>query len=178
MEQNDYITPPCSGVPNNGDKITTSYITPTFLGGRNGAEWQDNPCLSGGAPTMGTRSEVATSPLPSWGPRIGRNRYVTPVCSGVPNKGGKITRGYITRAFSGVRNCVEWLNNPCVLRGHQQWEQNEKWLRRPYLLRGLGVRNGNITPAFSGGPQQWGQDPKWLYHSCLLGGQELRGMAA
>ena len=32
----------------------------------------------------------------------GQNCNVTPVFSGVPNKGGKITNGYITLAFSGA----------------------------------------------------------------------------
>ena len=36
--------------------------------------------------------------------RIGRqNCNITPVFSGVPNKGDKITNGYITPAFSGAQ---------------------------------------------------------------------------
>ena len=53
---------------------------------------------------------MATSPLPSRGPKRGRNCYVTPAFSGVPNakRGDKIRTGYLTPAFSGPRrgwNC-------------------------------------------------------------------------
>ena len=60
--------------------------------------------------TCGDKSEVATSPLPSRGPRRGRNCYVTPAFSGVPNakRGDKIRSGYLTPAFLGAtrgRDC-------------------------------------------------------------------------
>ena len=76
-----------SGFPKRGDKIRSGYITPAFLGARNWAEWLNKPCLLGGPPTMGTKSEVATSPLPSWGPGIGRNGYITPTFSGGAQSG-------------------------------------------------------------------------------------------
>ena len=56
-----------------------------------------------GPPEKGTQSELATSPLPSQGPRIERNGYITPAFSGVPNKGDKLKTGDITLAFSGPR---------------------------------------------------------------------------
>ena len=45
--------------------------------------------------------KVATSPLPSQGPRRGRKCHVTPALSGVPIKGDIITSGYLTLDFSG-----------------------------------------------------------------------------
>ena len=47
MEQNDYITLPCSGVCNDGGKITTSYITPTFLGPGMGQSGKITPAFLG-----------------------------------------------------------------------------------------------------------------------------------
>ena len=49
---------------------------------------------------------MATSPLSSRGPTRGRNCYVTPAFSGLPNakKGEKIRRGYLTPAFWGFPN--------------------------------------------------------------------------
>ena len=42
-----------------------------------------------GVPIKGTKSEKATSPLPSRGPKRGRKCYVTPAFSGSPTKGTK-----------------------------------------------------------------------------------------
>ena len=46
---------------------------------------------------------LATSPLPSQGPRGGRKCYVTPAFSGVPNakRREKFRSGYLTPAFWG-----------------------------------------------------------------------------
>ena len=76
---------------------------------------------SGGspAPNVGQKSELATSPLPSRGPKRGHNCYVTRslAFSGVLNKGHEITRGYLTRAFPGVQKRVELLRSHCILGG-------------------------------------------------------------
>ena len=45
---------------------------------------------------------MATSPLPSRGPKSGRNCYITPAFLGVSTIGDKIGSRYITPAFSGV----------------------------------------------------------------------------
>ena len=60
------------------------------------------PMHSQGSPTpsAGTKSEKATSPLPSRGPKRGRNCYVTPAFSGVPNK---------------REENQKWLPHPCLL---------------------------------------------------------------
>ena len=66
-------------------------------------EWHDdmNPAFistitapnfqnSGIPKQRGTKSELAASALPSWGPKRGQKCYFTPTFSGVPNKGDKI----------------------------------------------------------------------------------------
>ena len=79
---------------------------------------------------------MATTPLPSRGPRRGRNYYVTCASSGVPNRGDKIRSGYLTPAFSGAHKKAELLRNPCVLGGPRQRSQNHKWLCNPCVLGG------------------------------------------
>ena len=81
-------------------------------------------CILGGPQRQarGAKSEVAISPLPSWGAKRGRKCYVTHAFSGVPNakRGeenqkwlphpflvGRPKRGwkcYVTPAFLGVPN--------------------------------------------------------------------------
>ena len=48
-----------------------------------------NPRILGDPQQRGRKSEVATSPLPSWGPKRGRNCYATRAFSGVPEQGFK-----------------------------------------------------------------------------------------
>ena len=82
------------------------------------------PCILGGPQRQAkrTKSEVATSPSPSRGPKRGLKCYVTRAFSGVPNtkrreqnqkwsptKGNKIRSGYLTPAFSGAQKRTEML---------------------------------------------------------------------
>ena len=92
---------PSRGSPNNGDKIRIGYITPAFSGARHWVEWLHNPCLLGGPPTMGTKSEAATSPLPSWGARNWAEWRHLP-SRGSPSNGDKIRSGYTTPNVSQV----------------------------------------------------------------------------
>ena len=114
---------------------------------------------------------MATSPRPSRGPKRGRNCYVTPAFSGVPNakRGDKITSGYLTPTFSGAQKRAELHITPA-------------FSRVPNAKRGEKIRSGYLTPAFSaarksaellcnpyilGGPQRQarGQNQKkWLPH--------------
>ena len=84
---------------------------------------------------------LATSPLPSQGPRGGRKCYVTPAFSGVPNakRREKFRSGYLTPAFSGAHKRAEVLHNPCILWGPQRQARVDiqKWLLVPYLHGGL-----------------------------------------
>ena len=60
---------------------------PCLLGGPKEGGNATSPLHSWGSPRKGskTKSEVATSPLPSRGPKRGRKCYVTPAFSGVTN---------------------------------------------------------------------------------------------
>ena len=94
-----------------GDKIRSGCLTPAFSGAQKRAQLLRHPCILGcpkevknatsplhsrGSPNKeGTKSEVATSPLPSRGPKRGQKCYVTPTFSEVPNakRGEKIRSG-------------------------------------------------------------------------------------
>ena len=73
--------------PSAGNKIRSGYLTPTFAGVQKRAEMLHHPCILGGPQRQarGTKSDVATSPLPSRGPKRGLKCYITPAFSGVPN---------------------------------------------------------------------------------------------
>ena len=103
-----YITPAFAGIPNPKSrvKMRSSYLNPAFSGAQKSAEFLCNPCILGGSPmpTTGTKSHVATSPLPYRGTRRGRNCYATPTFLGVPNAKNrdKIRSGNLTPTFSGA----------------------------------------------------------------------------
>ena len=66
------------------------------------------PLHSWGSPTpsAGRKSEVAASPLPSWGPKRGRNCYATLAFSGVPNaKRGEKIRIVCLTTWHTSRQC-------------------------------------------------------------------------
>ena len=56
------------------------------------------PLRARGSPEKGTKSEAATSAMPSRGPQVGE--IATPVFSGVPRKGDKKRSGYRSPAFA------------------------------------------------------------------------------
>ena len=70
---------------------------------------------SPGPPTTNPerKSELATSPLPSRGPKKGRTCYATPALLHVPNakRGDKIKNGYLTLAFLGAHKRAQLLRN-------------------------------------------------------------------
>ena len=105
-----------SGLPNKADKFRIGYLTPSLLGGPQVGGIAKSPLHSRGSPTKGTKSELVASPLPSRGPTSGRNFYVTPTFSGVPESGDKIKSGYLTTALSGAHKWVELLRNPAFSR--------------------------------------------------------------
>ena len=100
--QNCYVTLAFSGVPRRGDKIRGGYITPCLLRGPTLGRIAMPPRRSQGSPHEATKSQVATSPVPSRGPTSGQNCYVTLACSGVQKQGEKIRSGYISPAFSSL----------------------------------------------------------------------------
>ena len=75
---------------------------PTFSVAHKWAELLRNPCILRGSEAKGTKSELATSAVPSQGPTNGLNYYVTPAFSGVHSNGDKIRIGYLNPAVSCV----------------------------------------------------------------------------
>ena len=109
---------------------------------------------SRGSPNKGTKLNMATSPLPSWGPTSGWKCYITPAFSGVPKQGDRIKSGFLTPTFSGAPksgvatyplNSRESPKKGTVSKG-----------ATPFLpSRGpTSWRNYYVTPAFSGVPTQ------------------------
>ena len=98
---------------------TLSSMYPDIVRGNKTCPWTLRK-----SPEVGTKPELAASPLPSWGPKRGRKCHVTLAFSGVPRSGDKIRIGCLTPAFSGAQKRAEMLPNPCVLRGPQKRGQN------------------------------------------------------
>ena len=96
-------------------------------------------------PSAGRKSEVATSPMPSRGPRSGRKYHVTLAFLGVPNakRGKKIRIGRFTPVFSTAHKWAELIRNLYVLGGPQTRRQNQNWLPHPCLLG--GPKKGSIA---------------------------------
>ena len=162
-----------------GSKIRSGCLIPAFLRAQKRAEMLRHPCKPGFPQhqAWGAKSEVAASPLPSWGPKRGRKWYVTPAFSGIPtpSAGSKVESGYLTPAFLGAQKRAEMLRHPCILGVPQRqvWGAKSEVATSP--LPSWGPKRGRkwyVTLAFSGVPNAKSreQNQKWLPHPCLLGG--------
>ena len=149
---------PGSPTPSAGGKIRSGYLAPAFYGTQKRVQMLRHLCILGGRQRQarGAKSEVATPPLPSRGPKEGQQCYATPTFSEVPNakrgeqnqrwmpqalpcpvpKRGR--KGYATTVFLGVPNA-------------KRGEQNEKWLPHPCLLGGPQVGANATSPLHSRG---------------------------
>ena len=81
-----YITPTFSKFPNTGKQTLKWLPHPCLLGGPKEDGNAMSPLHSRGSQQRGTKSEMATSPLLSRGPKRGRKCYVNPAFSESPNK--------------------------------------------------------------------------------------------
>ena len=81
-----------------------------------------HPYILGDPQQRGVKSEVATSPLPSRGPKRGRKCYVTLAFSGIPNKGEQNQKWLPL----GAQKRAEMLRYPCILRGPQRQVRGSK----------------------------------------------------
>ena len=125
---------------------------------------------------------MAASPLPSRGPKRGRNRYVIPAFLGVPKakRREKIRSASLTPTFPGDQT-VELLRNPWF-RGGSQRQARGKIRSGCLTLAFAGAQKKAEwlrNPCFRGGSQRQaqGQNHKWLPHPCLLGGPKEGGIA-
>ena len=113
------------------------------------------PCILGDPKKGGTKSEVAASPLPSWGPKRGRKCYATPAFSGVPNKGEQNHKGMCRPCLLGNPKEGGNATLPLHCRGSQKKrEQNQKWLPQPCLLGAQKRAKMPRHPCILGGPQR------------------------
>ena len=138
---------------------------------------------SRGSPEAATKSQSATSPLPSQGPKRGRNCYAAPAFSGSPKERTKSqlaasplpsrgpTRGwkcYVTRVFSGVPRSGDKITIGYLTPAFSGTQKRAELLQSPCVL---------------GGPRKRGQNHNWLPHPpgahkrvemlrnpCVLGG--------
>ena len=106
------------------------------------------------------KSEVSTSSLPSEGPKRGRNRYVIPTLSGVPNakRGEKIRNGYLTLAFSGAQKRAVLL-------------RNSTFSAVPNTKRSNEITSGYLTLAFYTAQKR----AELLCDQCILGDPQTNG---
>ena len=161
--RNCYTTLAYSGVPNakRGEQNQKWLPHPCLLGGPKQGGIAMSPLHSRGSPKPSAwkKSEVAASPVPSRTSTRGRNCYVTPAFSGIPN------------AKHGEQN-QKWLPHPCLLggpkeggmatsplhsRGPQRRARGTKSevAASPLLCRrATRGRNCYVTLAFSGVPKQ------------------------
>ena len=164
--RNGCLIPAFSGAQKRAELLRIPYILggPQRQARGENQKWLPHPCLlgvpkEGGIPTqplhsprsptprVGRKLEPAASSVPSRGPKRGRNCYVTPAFSGVPNAkhGEKIRNGRVTPAFSGSQMRAELLRIPCILGGPQRQAQGENQNRLPHPCLLGGPKEGGIT---------------------------------
>ena len=170
------------GTRTKGNKIRSGRLTPTFLGVPNAKRGEQNQkCHRQRA----TKSEVAASPLPSWGPKRGRKCYVTPAFLGVPNaKRGeqnqkchqqwatKMRIVCLTLACLGAQKRAEMIRHPCIPGGPQRQARGAKSEVSP--AKGNKIKSGCLTLAFLGAHKR----AEMLCHPCILRGPQHQARGA
>ena len=112
-------------------------------------------CILGVPEQRGPKSEVATSPLPSWGLKRGRTCYVTLAFSGSSTNGTKTRSGCLTLAFPGAEKRAEMLRHPCILGDPQQRGARSEVAAFPLAFLGAQRRTEMLRhPCILDDPQQ------------------------
>ena len=164
--------------PTKEKEIRSGCLTLAFTGAQKRVEMLHHPCILGAPQQRGTKSEVASSPLRSPGPKRGLNATSPLHSQGSPTKGNKIRSGFLTPAFWGGQKRAEMLHHPYILGDPQQRGTKSEVAASP--LPSEGPKRGrkyHVTPAFSGLPNKWKQNQTWVPHPCLLGGPKEGGNA-
>ena len=136
---------------------------------------------------MGTKSEVAASPLPSRGPKRGQDCSVTPAFLGIPNAKRGQKKKLVVVPNKGEQN-QKWLPHPCLLGGPKEGGNarsplhsrgsptpsagSKKQKRSP--TKGNKIRSGCLNPAFSGAQKR----ARLLRHPCILGDPQRQARGA
>ena len=141
--QNCNVTLRSRGSRTKGNKIRSAYLIHGFSGGQRRAKVLRNPCVLGGPQKRGTKSEMATSPLPSRGAKRGRNSYISPAFSGVPNKEEENQKWLPHPCLLGGAKSAAVLRNPCISGDPQQGGQHQNLLPHSCLL--VGPKEGGIA---------------------------------
>ena len=148
-----------SQTPSAGNKIKSGCLNPPFSGAQKRTEMLCHPCILGDPQQREPKLELANSHVPSEGPKRGRNCYVTPAFSGVPN---------------AKRVCQNqmWLPHPCLLGGPKEGRNATSPLHsRRSPTKGNKIRSGCLTPAFLGTQKR----AEMQRHPCILGDPQQRG---
>ena len=120
--------------------------------------------IRSGPQQRGTKSEVATSPLPSRGPKGGRKCYVIPAFSGVPDAKRK-------------EQNQKWLPHPCLLGGPKEGANATPPMHSrgsPTPSAGNKIRIGYLTLAISRAQKR----AEMLRRPRILGGPQRQAQGA
>ena len=110
--------------------------SPAFFGAHKWVELLYKPGRCRGPPKRGQNHKWPHHPYVVGAPQLGRIALSTLRSKGVPRKGDKIRKGYLTRAFTGAHKWAELLHKPLRFSGVPQ--------------KGNKIRSGSITPTLSG----------------------------
>ena len=136
--RNCYITPTFSKIPKKGVNFRLGYLTPTFSGAHKCAKLLPNPCILGGPDQRGQIEDGLPQPCLPGGQQVA-GIGTSPLHSGVPNKGDKITIDYLI---------------PSPFRGSTSWRNCYITLAFSGVpIRGDKFKTACLTPTFSGAPQ-------------------------
>ena len=81
----------------------------------------------------------------------------------------KIRSSYITHAFSGGQDWVEWLHSTALSMIPKKWDEIGSGCKILAFLGARIGRNGCITHAFSRVPQNTEQSQMWLHNPAFSG---------
>ena len=126
--------------------------TPTFSGSKGAQNCYTTPVFSGVPNRKGTKSELATSPLPSRGAQRGRKCYATHAFSGAPNRKGRNSEWATLALPSQVPKECGIVTQPLCSRG-SRIERDQ-------------ITTRDLTLAFSGAPKR-AERP---HNPCVVGG--------
>ena len=178
------IAPPGSPPPPpNAPPLSLGAFGPLLLGGGVACKSEETPPPPMAKAVANAKMSLDMPAMPSRWPKRGRNCYLTPAFSGVPDakRGEKIRVGYLTDVFLGAQKGTELLRNRCVLKVPQS--KGHKIIIGYLTPTISGAQKGTELlrdPCILGGLQRQVRGPNWswLPHPCLLGGPEGDGSAA
>ena len=143
-------------VPNKGEQNWKCLPHPCLLGCPKEGGMLRHPCILGDPQHKGTKLKVATSPLPSQGPKRGRKMLHHTCILGDPQRQAREAKLAVV-PNKGEQN-QKCLPHPCLLGAQKRAEM----LCRPCILGGprTRVQKGPSSDERKKAPQSGGQDHK------------------